>query len=60
MDQAVTDMLNADHNVQRAYHHPLGDTIFVYIGYYGAEGGWFTSGIARVERAESHRFEVFA
>ena len=39
IDQAVTEMLNADHNVQRAYHHPLGYTVFVYIGYYGAARG---------------------
>jgi len=39
MDQAVADMLGADHNVQRAYHHPLGYTVFVYIGYYGSERG---------------------
>ena len=39
MDQSVADMLNADHNVQRAYTHPLGYTVFVYVGYYGAERG---------------------
>ena len=39
MDQAVADMLGADHNVQRAYHHPLGYTVFVYIGYYGSARG---------------------
>ncbi len=39
MDQDVAKMLNADHNVQRAYHHALGYTVFVYIGYYGASRG---------------------
>ena len=32
-------MLAADHNVQRAYLHPLGYQIFVYVGYYGTERG---------------------
>ena len=39
IDQAVSDMLAADHNVQRAYLHPLGYLIFVYVGYYGTERG---------------------
>lgn len=39
IDQAVADMLNADHNVQRAYYHPLGYTTFVYVGYYGTDRG---------------------
>jgi len=39
IDQAVSDMLAADHNVQRAYLHPLGYQIFVYVGYYGTERG---------------------
>lgn len=39
IDQAVSDMLAADHNVQRAYLHPLGFQIFVYVGYYGTERG---------------------
>ena len=39
MDQSVADMLNADHNVQRAYQHRLGYTTFVYIGYYGTGRG---------------------
>ena len=33
-------MLRADFNVQRAYQHSLGDTIWLYVGYYGtARGG---------------------
>ncbi len=40
MDESVSDMLAADHNVQRAYLHPHGFQIFVYVGYYGtARGG---------------------
>ena len=39
IDEAVSDMLAADHNVQRAYLHPLGYQIFVYVGYYGTERG---------------------
>lgn len=40
MDQAVARMLRADANLQRAYVHPLGYVVFVYIGYYGtARGG---------------------
>lgn len=39
MDQAVADVLGADPNVQRAYHHPLGYTVFVYVGYYGSQRG---------------------
>lgn len=39
MDQAVSEMLNADRNVQRAYVHPQGYVIFVYVGYYGTERG---------------------
>ncbi len=39
IDEAVSDILAADHNVQRAYLHPLGYQIFVYVGYYGTERG---------------------
>ena len=39
IDEAVSDMLAADHNVQRAYLHSLGYLIFVYVGYYGTERG---------------------
>ena len=40
MDTAVVDMLRADFNVQRAYRHPVGNLVFVYLGYYGtARGG---------------------
>lgn len=40
MDEAVSEMLAADHNVQRAYFHDQGYAVFVYIGYYGtARGG---------------------
>ncbi|MFK7897293.1 MAG: exosortase C-terminal domain/associated protein EpsI [Myxococcota bacterium] len=39
MDESVSEMLGADHNVQRAYVHPLGYQVFVYVGYYGTERG---------------------
>jgi len=40
MEQDVADMLRADANVQRAYIHPLGFVVYVYVGYYGtARGG---------------------
>jgi EpsI family protein len=39
MDQSVSEMLGADHNVQRAYLHPQGYHVFVYIGYYGTRRG---------------------
>lgn len=40
MEQDVADMLRADANVQRAYIHPLGYVVYVYVGYYGtARGG---------------------
>lgn len=39
MDQGVSEMLAADHNVQRAYLHPHGFQIFVYVGYYGTSRG---------------------
>ncbi len=40
VEDTVESMLNATHNVQRAYLHPLGDVIWLYLGYYGtARGG---------------------
>jgi EpsI family protein len=39
VDQDVADMLRADANVQRAYRHPHGYLIYVYIGYYGTQRG---------------------
>ena len=39
LDESVSEMLGADHNVQRAYVHPLGYHVFVYVGYYGTERG---------------------
>lgn len=36
----VENMLSADYHLQRAYQHPFGDVIWLYIGYYGtARGG---------------------
>jgi len=35
----VEEMLSADFNVQREYLHPLGQLVWVYIGYYGTERG---------------------
>jgi len=38
--QNVEDMLRADFNVQREYVHPLGQVVWLYVGYYGtARGG---------------------
>jgi EpsI family protein len=39
MEPAVESMLQADFNLQRAYVHPLGDVIWLYVGYYGTERG---------------------
>lgn len=39
IDQSVSDMLAADHNVQRAYLHPQRYVVFVYVGYYGTRRG---------------------
>jgi len=38
--QNVEDMLRADFNLQREYLHPLGQVVWLYVGYYGtARGG---------------------
>lgn len=39
LDSAVESMLQADFNLQRTYIHPLGDVIWLYVGYYGTERG---------------------
>jgi EpsI family protein len=39
MDVGVVEMLDADFHVQRAYTHPLGDLVWLYVGYYGTERG---------------------
>jgi EpsI family protein len=39
LDGAVESMLRADANVQRAYVHPVGAVVFLYVGYYGTERG---------------------
>ena len=40
VEDGVAQMLRADFNLQRAYRHPLGEVIFLYVGYYGtARGG---------------------
>ena len=39
LEEAVESMLQADFNLQRAYVHPLGDVIWLYVGYYGSERG---------------------
>lgn len=39
IDESVSEMLAADHNVQRAYLHPQRYVIFVYVGYYGTRRG---------------------
>ncbi len=35
----VEEMLDADLNVQRSYRHPMGDLVWLYLGYYGTERG---------------------
>lgn len=39
IDESVSDMLAADHNVQRAYLHPHRYVVYVYVGYYGTRRG---------------------
>ncbi len=39
LEQSVESMLRADANLQRAYVHPLGTVVFLYVGYYGTDRG---------------------
>ncbi|MCP5055833.1 MAG: EpsI family protein [bacterium] len=40
VEDTVESMLNATYNVQRAYHHPHGEVVWLYLGYYStARGG---------------------
>jgi len=39
VEDTVETILNATYNVQRAYVHPTGDVVWLYIGYYGTERG---------------------
>lgn len=40
LESGVEAMLQADHNLQRVYVHPLGSFVSLYVGYYGtARGG---------------------
>jgi len=39
LEDSVEQELRADFNVQRVYAHPSGDTIVLYVGYYGTERG---------------------
>jgi EpsI family protein len=39
IDEAVESILRADFNLQRAYVHPLGAIVFLYVGYYGTDRG---------------------
>ena len=39
MQGGVEEMLDADYNLQRAYVHPVGGLVFLYVGYYGTERG---------------------
>jgi EpsI family protein len=39
VESGVAAMLDADFNVQRTYVHPIGDWVWLYIGYYGTERG---------------------
>lgn len=39
LDESVESMLRADFNLQRTYSNGLGQTVWLYIGYYGTERG---------------------
>lgn len=40
VEDIVESILNASYNVQRAYHPPLGEVVWLYLGYYStARGG---------------------
>ncbi len=39
VESGVAAMLDADFNVQRTYVHPVGDLVWLYVGYYGTERG---------------------
>lgn len=39
LETEVERMLRADFNVQRLYTHPLGDPLWLYLGYYGTDRG---------------------
>jgi EpsI family protein len=39
LEQAVEAELRADYNVQRAYLHPSGEVVWLYVGYYGTTRG---------------------
>jgi EpsI family protein len=39
LEDSVEEELRADFNVQRVYAHPSGDTVVLYVGYYGTERG---------------------
>jgi EpsI family protein len=39
LEAAVESMLKADCHLQRAYFHPLGETVWLYVGYYGTSVG---------------------
>lgn len=39
LEETVESMLRADANVQRAYQHPVGGLVWLYVGYYGTQRG---------------------
>lgn len=39
MQRGIEEMLAADFNLQRTYVHPVGGTVWLYVGYYGTERG---------------------
>ena len=58
LESSVESMLRADFNLQRAYVHPFGDTVWLYIGYYGtARGGTPEHTPAACYRAHGWRIE---
>src|SRR5690606_31184568 len=39
LDGEAESILEADYNLQRRYEHPLGEVVWVYVGYYGTQRG---------------------
>ena len=58
LDSGVEAILRADVNLQRGYQHTFGDTVWLYIGYYGTErGGTPEHTPAACYRAQGWRIE---
>ena len=58
LEAAVESMLDADFHLQRAYFHPLGEMVWLYVGYYGTSRGGRPEHVPRVcYRAHGWRVE---